>query len=60
MNGKEVAAGKVPITAPLSFTANDCLDFESAPGSPVSLDDFDTCPFKFNGTLGVGTIEYVP
>jgi arylsulfatase len=59
VNGKEVAAGKVPITAPMTFTANDCLDIGSDLGSPVSLDYYDEAPFKFNGTLGTTTIKYV-
>jgi arylsulfatase len=59
VNGQEVATGKVPITAPLAFTANDCLDFGSDLGSPVSLDYFDNAPFPFNGTLGKSTIKYV-
>jgi arylsulfatase len=59
VNGKVAASGKVPITAPLCFTANDCLDFGSDLGSPVSLDYFDQAPFKFNGTLGTSTIKYV-
>lgn len=59
VNGKEVATGKVPITAPLAFTANDCLDFGSDLGSPVSLDYYDEAPFKFNGVLGTSTIKYV-
>ena len=58
VNGREVAQGQVPVTAPLGFTANDCLDFGSDLGSPVSLDYFDTAPFKFNGTLGTSTIKY--
>jgi hypothetical protein len=59
VNSKEVATGKVPITAPMAFTANDCLDFGSDLGSPVSLDYFDAAPFKFNGTLGTSTIKYL-
>jgi len=59
VNGQEVATGKVPMTAPMAFTANDCLDFGSDLGSPVSLDYFAMAPFKFNGTLGVSTIKYV-
>jgi arylsulfatase len=55
VNGKEVATGKVPTTAPMAFTANDCLDF----GSPVSLEYFDKAPFAFNGTLGKRTVKYV-
>jgi arylsulfatase len=58
VNGKEVATGKVPITAPMAFTANDCLDLGSDLGSPVSLDYFDKAPFKFNGTLGATRIVY--
>jgi arylsulfatase len=59
VNGKEVASGKVPMTVPAIFTANDCLDFGSDLGSPVSLDYFDEAPFKFNGTLGKSTVKYV-
>ena len=47
------------MTAPMAFTANDCLDFGSDLGSPVSLDYFDQAPFKFNGTLGTSRITYV-
>ena len=42
-----VAAGQVPVSAPLLFTANDCLDIGIAHGSPVSLDDYDKVPFNF-------------
>ena len=49
VNGKVVAEGKVPVSAPLLFTANDCLDIGTDLGSPVSLDYFDNAPFKFNG-----------
>lgn len=58
VNGKEVANGQVPITAPLTFTANDCLDFGSDLGSPVSIDYYDEAPFEFNGTLGTSKIWY--
>jgi hypothetical protein len=45
-NGKEVASGVVPVSAPLMFTANDCLDFagrnrsrqHSSSSQSVSLD----------------------
>jgi arylsulfatase len=47
------------MTAPMAFTANDCLDFGSDLGSPVSRDYFDKAPFTFNGTLGTSTIKYV-
>jgi hypothetical protein len=36
VNGKEVAKGTVPVSAPLAFTANDYLDIGI--GSPVSPD----------------------
>jgi arylsulfatase len=58
VNGKVVAQGRVPVTAPLSFTANDCLDLGSDLGSPVSLDYFDAAPFAFNGTIGKTRIWY--
>jgi hypothetical protein len=51
-NGKVFATGVVPISAPLLFTANDCLDIGVALGSPVSLDYHKKAPFKFNGTIG--------
>jgi hypothetical protein len=59
VNGEVVAEGKVPISAPLAFTANDCLDIGSDLGSPVSVDYFDAAPFGFNGKLGTTTIKYV-
>ena len=59
VNGEVVAKGTVPISIPVAFTANDCLDFGSDLGSPVSIDYYDEAPFEFNGTLGKTTIEYV-
>jgi arylsulfatase len=59
VNGTVVAEGKVPITAPMAFTANDCLDIGSDLGSPVSLDYFDQAPFKFNGTVKKTEVKYV-
>ena len=35
VNGKEAASGIVPVSAPLLFTANDCLDIGADLGSPV-------------------------
>lgn len=58
-NGKEVAAGKVPISITLGFTVYDALDFGSDLGSPVSNDYYDQAPFKFNGTIGTTTIKYL-
>lgn len=58
VNGKVVAQGQVPMTAPLTFTANDCLDIGSDLGSPVSLDYFDLAPFAFNGAIATTKISY--
>jgi arylsulfatase A-like enzyme len=59
VNGEVVATGQVPISAPLLFTANDCLDIGIVHGSPVSLDYYDKVPFKFNGTIEQVHVEYV-
>ncbi len=58
VNGKVVAEGQVPMTAPLTFTAQDCLDIGSDLGSPVSLDYFDAAPFPFNGTISTTKVAY--
>ena len=58
VNGEVVATGQVPISAPLLFTANDCLDIGIALGSPVSLDYYDKAPFKFNGTIEQVHVQY--
>jgi hypothetical protein len=57
--GKVVAEGEVPISAPLLFTANDCLDIGMALGSPVSLDYYDKAPFKFNGKIEQVHVKYL-
>ena len=38
VNGAIAASGNVPVSAPLFFTANDCLDIGIDLGSPVALD----------------------
>jgi arylsulfatase A-like enzyme len=58
VNGQVVAQGRVPITAALAFTANDCLDIGSDLGSPVSLAYFDQAPFAFNGKIITTKISY--
>ena len=58
VNGKEVASGVVPISAPLGFTANDALDFGIDLGSPVGLEYYDKAPFKFNGKIEQAHVEY--
>jgi len=57
--GKVVAEGVVPISAPLLFTGNDCLDIGIALGSPVSLDYYDKAPFRFNGTIEQVHVTYL-
>jgi hypothetical protein len=59
VDGKVVAEGNVPVSAPLLFTANDCLDIGTDLGSPVSLDYFENAPFKFNGKIEKVHVKYV-
>ena len=59
VNGKSVAQGTVPITVPLLFTANDCLDIGTDLGSPVSLDYYDAAPFAFNGKIETVHVQYI-
>ena len=59
VNGKEVASGVVPVSAPLAFTGNDCLDFGIDLGSPVGLEYYDEAPFKFNGKIEGARVEYL-
>jgi len=58
VDGKEVARGQVPVSAPLGFTANDCLDIGTDLGSPVSVDYYDRAPFKWNGGIDVMQVRY--
>jgi arylsulfatase len=58
VNGKGVASGVVPVSAPLAFTANDGLDFGIDLGSPVGLEYYDQAPFKFNGKIEQARVEY--
>jgi hypothetical protein len=58
VNGQVVAQGRVPVTAALGFTANDCFDIGSDLGSPVSIDYFDQAPFPFNGKIDTTRITY--
>ncbi len=59
VNGEVVASGQVPISAPLLFTANDCLDIGTCLGSPVSLDYYDRAPFPFNGVIDKVNMRYL-
>jgi hypothetical protein len=60
VNGEPVASGRVPISAPLLFTANDCLDVGVCLGSPVSLAYRARAPFRFNGTIARMRVNYHP
>ena len=59
VNGSVVASGIVPVSAPLGFTANDCLDVGTDLGSPVSLDYFDEAPFPFDGKIDEMRVKYL-
>lgn len=59
VNGKVVAKGQAPISVPLGFTANDCLDFGADLGSPVSIDYYDAAPFQFNGKVEITKVKYL-
>lgn len=58
VDGQEVARGRVPVSAPLTFTANDCLDIGSDLGSPVSVDYYDRAPFPLAGTIHQVHVRY--
>ena len=58
VDGQQVAAGVVPVSAPLLFSANDCLDIGTCLGGPVSLDYYDRAPFPLEGTIRSMTVRY--
>lgn len=53
-----VASGRVPVSAPLLFTANDCLDIGTCLGSPVSRDYHHRAPFPFEGRIDRVHVAY--
>jgi arylsulfatase len=57
-NDQTHASGQVPISAPLVFTANDCLDIGTCLGGRISLDYYDKAPFPFNGTIHNVNVRY--
>jgi len=59
INGKVVAQGRVPRSAPLTFTANDAFDVGRDSYSPVSLAYFDRKPFAFNGKIDSLDVQYM-
>jgi arylsulfatase len=58
VNGVVTAKGVVPVSAPLLFSANDCLDIGTCLGGPVSLDYYDRAPFPFQGTIDHVHVKY--
>jgi hypothetical protein len=58
VNDSQLASGTVPVSAPLLFTANDCLDIGVCLGGRVSLDYWDRAPFAFNGTIKNVNVRY--
>jgi len=58
VGGDTVASGQVPVSAPLLFTANDCLDIGTCLGSPVSLDYRERAPFTFEGRISRVHVAY--
>lgn len=58
VDGVTVAAGQVPVSAPLLFTANDCLDIGTCLGSPVSMDYRERAPFPFEGRIHGVRVAY--
>jgi hypothetical protein len=59
VNGDPYATGQVPVSAPLLFTANDCLDIGICLGGRVSLDYYDKAPFSFNGDIHHVNVRYL-
>lgn len=59
VNGDEVGSGTVPISVPLLFSANDCLDIGRAYGGPPSRAYADRMPFEFTGEIERVHISYL-
>ena len=51
--------GRVPAAMSLHFTSNATFDIGIDTDSPVALDYYDQAPFKFNGTIGKTSIQYL-
>ena len=60
VDGEDVATGEVPVSAPLLFSANDCLDIGRAYGGAVSRAYADRMPFAFDGIIDRVHIAYTP
>lgn len=58
VDGESYCTGKVPVSAPLLFSANDCLDIGRCLGGRVSLDYYDRAPFPFTGRIHTLNVRY--
>ena len=58
LNDHVIGSGRVPVSAPLVFTANDCLDIGTCLGSPVSTTYYDRAPFAFTGQIHNVNVRY--
>ena len=58
VDGAELASGTVPVSAPLLFSANDCLDVGRAYGGAVSRAYAHKMPFTFDGAIGRVHVAY--
>lgn len=58
VDGADAASGTVPVSAPLLFSANDCLDIGRAYGGAVSRAYADRLPFPFEGRIDRVHIAY--
>jgi arylsulfatase A-like enzyme len=59
VNGQPFGTGQVPVSVPLLFTANDCLDIGRCLGGPVALDYYDRAPFPYNGHITKMNVRYL-
>jgi arylsulfatase A-like enzyme len=58
VNGNVFASGQIPVSVPIAFSANECLDIGTCFGSPVSLTYYDRAPFPFNGKIRNVNVRY--
>ncbi|MDH6237806.1 arylsulfatase [Cryobacterium sp. CG_9.6] len=58
VDGVEVGSGQVPVSAPLLFSGNDCLDIGRAYGGAVSRAYVDRMPFAFDGQIDTVGVAY--
>jgi arylsulfatase len=58
VDGADIAQVTVPVSAPVLFSANDCLDVGICLGGAVSLDYFDRAPFPFAGAISNMHVRY--